>query len=286
MSRLELWTFAAVVLAGGGLLLLERWFPYNRDQKVLRTGFWIDIVLYCFVQSYVLGIVIGRIIRALDAHAGLSRLGLVASWPLAGQLLFFLVTHDLYIYGFHRLQHRVPLLWRLHEAHHSVPQVDWLSGVRSHALEILINQTVEFAPIVLLGAGPAVPVLKGAISAIWGMFIHANLDVRLGRFQYVVNGPEMHRWHHATDRAAYDKNFSTKLAIWDWLFGTAYFPEPSLRKADEYGLSYVRYPEHFPLDYFVQQAYAFRPVVFPDASESARAAREPSSDRGGVVTEA
>ena len=77
----------------------------------------------------------------------------MSRWPVWVQLLFFLVTHDLYIYLFHRLQHRVPLLWRVHEAHHATDDVDWISGARSHPLEILINQTIEFAPIVLLGGG-------------------------------------------------------------------------------------------------------------------------------------
>jgi len=264
VNSVERWTLLAVVVSGVGFMLLERRFPYNRGQPAFRTGFWIDIVLYCVVQSYVLGIVIGRMIQFLDAHSTLASLGALAGWPVIAQIAFFLVTHDLYIYWFHRLQHRVPWLWRLHEAHHSVQQVDWLSGVRSHALEILINQSVEFAPIVLLGAAPPVAVIKGAISAIWGMFIHANLDVRLGPLQYVVNGPEMHRWHHATDRAAYDKNFATKFAWWDWLFGTAFFPDRGCRKARGYGLAYVQYPERFPLDYFVHQAYAFRPTLEPE----------------------
>jgi len=267
MSRLELSTLLAVVLAGTTFTLLERHFPYNKGQKILRTGFWTDIVLYCFVQSYVMGIVIGRLIQALDAHTGFSRLAIVSAWPIGLQLGFFVVTHDLFNYGFHRLQHHAPLLWRVHEAHHSVPQVDWLSGVRSHALEILIGQTIEFAPIVLLGAPPEVAALKGSISAIWGMFIHSNLDVRLGKLQWIINGPEMHRWHHATDPEAQGKNFATKLAMWDWLFGSAYFPSPAVRKADSYGLANVQYPEHFPLGYFVQQAYAFRPALFPGAEE-------------------
>ena len=260
MSAVELGTLAAVVGAGGAFALLERRYPYNPGQRLLRRGFWIDLIEYGFVQSYVLGVVIGRLIAALDAHTGLSRLSLVGSWPVAAQLAFFVVTHDLYIYLFHRLQHRSLLLWRIHEAHHSVANVDWLSGVRSHVLEILINQTVEFAPIVLLGAAPQVAVLKGAVSAIWGMFIHSNLDVRLGKLQYLLNGPEMHRWHHAVDQAAYGKNFSTKLAVWDWMFGTAYFPDPAVRKAPRFGLSYAEYPERFPVDYVVQQAWAFRPT--------------------------
>src|SRR5262249_14776180 len=148
-------------------------------------------------QSWMCGVLIGRFLMWANAHTSLSRAGLLNGWPVGLQVAFFVVTHDLYIYLFHRLQHGVGFLWRIHEAHHSVPQLDWLAGVRSRTLEILINQTIEFAPIVLLGAAPAVAPIKGAVSAIWGMFIHANVDVRLGRVQRVLNGPEMHRWHHA-----------------------------------------------------------------------------------------
>jgi sterol desaturase/sphingolipid hydroxylase (fatty acid hydroxylase superfamily) len=134
-------------------------------------------------------------------------------WPRWAQILLFLVTHDFYIYCFHRMQHRFPVLWRLHEAHHSVENVDWLAGSRSHALEILINQTIEFAPIVLLGAPPEMAPIKATLDAIWGMYIHSNINVREGALQYVINGPEAHRWHHSVAFTGYGFNYSTKLAI-------------------------------------------------------------------------
>ncbi|NOT09251.1 MAG: sterol desaturase family protein [Gemmatimonadales bacterium] len=263
MNRIEIAGTAAVALAALFFIFAERRRPYNPGQRLFRPGFWNDLVLYGLVQSFVLGLVIGRIIGALDAGTDWSRLHLVSDWPILWQLVFFFVVHDLYIYFFHRLQHRSRFLWRFHEAHHSVENVDWLSGVRSHSLEILVNQTVEFAPIVLLGAAPEVAVLKGMVSAVWGMFIHSNLDVRLGVLQYVVNGPEMHRWHHANDPAAYNRNFATKLALWDWLFGTAYFPPRDERNAAKYGLAGTPFPEAFPSGYFVQQALAFRPAADP-----------------------
>ena len=102
--------------------------------------------------------------------------------------------------------------------------VDWLAGSRSHALEILINQTIEFAPDRAARRAPEVPLIKATISAVWGMWIHSNIDVRTGRLQWIVNGPEAHRWHHAVDLEAHDRNFATKLAIWDRLFGTAFLP--------------------------------------------------------------
>ena len=116
---------------------------------------------------------------------------------------------------FHRWQHGSALLWRIHEAHHATTDVDWLSGARSHALEILINQTIELAPIVLLGAAPEVALIKLTLDSIWGMYIHANIDVRSRRLQWIINGPEMHRWHHAIEIRD-GVNFATKFAWWDW----------------------------------------------------------------------
>jgi sterol desaturase/sphingolipid hydroxylase (fatty acid hydroxylase superfamily) len=239
------------VIVGSALLLvlLERWFPYRPGQRILRDGFWTDLVLYGLVQSYFLGLVIKRITEALDGVTGLSGRHLVSGWPVPLQLLFFVVTHDFYIYCFHRLQHHSPLLWRLHEAHHAPRDIDWLSGTRSHALEILINQTVEYAPLVLLGAAPDVALMKATLDAVWGMYIHSNIDVRSGRLQWILNGPEMHRWHHAVDLV--DVNFATKFAIWDWLLGTAHLPR---RKPSGYGLV----GRQLPNGYFRQLLAVFR----------------------------
>jgi len=251
--RWELVAPAATLAGAGVIVALERRFPYERGQRLLRDGFWTDALGYALVQSYVCALLIGALIRWLDTASGLSRLKLVAAWPVAIQVLFFVVTHDLYIYWFHRWQHRSPLLWRLHEAHHSAPALDWLVALRSHALEILINQTIEFAPMLLLGASPEVPLIKSMLGGLWGLYIHSNLDVRSGGLQRVINGPEAHRWHHATDRDAHDKNFATKLALWDVLFGTAW--RPAGRRPAGYGLSDVT----FPRGYLRQQAFAFRP---------------------------
>jgi sterol desaturase/sphingolipid hydroxylase (fatty acid hydroxylase superfamily) len=175
----------------------------------------------------------------------------VTHWPVTLQVLFFLVLHDFYIYWFHRAQHHSKWLWRTHEAHHSNKEVDWLAGTRSHSLEILINQTVEFAPIVLLGANPIVVPIKALLDAVWGMYIHSNIDVRSGKLQYIINGPEMHQWHHSNDRAVFFANYSTKFAVWDWLFGTAYLP--GRKKPEEFGLPY-----DYPRDYFLQHAFAIK----------------------------
>jgi sterol desaturase/sphingolipid hydroxylase (fatty acid hydroxylase superfamily) len=250
MQEYEIISYAIIIFFAILFILLERVFPYNEGQKIFREGFFNDLALYTIAQSYILGIIIFTfIIKSLDDAMKLSRLHLFANVPIWLQLVFFTLTHDFYIYWMHRWQHKNKFLWRLHEAHHSTKKVDWLSGSRSHAFEILINQTVEFLPIVLLGSPPEVAAYKGVISAVWGMYIHSNINVKTGWLQKIINGPEMHRIHHTTGKGR-NRNFATKLAIWDWLFGTAFLTN---EKASDYGLK-----TFFPDNFFKQFTFAFR----------------------------
>ncbi|HEY4788973.1 MAG TPA: sterol desaturase family protein, partial [Bacteroidales bacterium] len=170
-------------------------------------------------------------------------------------------THDFYIYWFHRLQHHNKWLWRTHEAHHSGREIDWLAGSRSHFLEIMINQTIEFIPIFFLldnhTAAFVYPV-KALLDAVWGMWIHANINVKSGKLQYIINGPEMHQWHHGNHEEVFYKNFSTKLAVWDWIFGTGYLPNLKPLKAYFIKPAMFGLPYSFPREYFTQTVYSFK----------------------------
>src|SRR5579859_696706 len=255
MGTIVYYTTGILILSVFVFIWLERKFPYTKGIPVFRDGFWVDLIWYTFIQSYFLKIFIfGYLIEPMRRNWHLQSMHLLDGWPVALQVLLFLVIHDFYIYWFHRAQHHSRLLWRTHEAHHSNKEVDWLAGTRSHVVEIIINQTIEFAPIVLL-LGPDSPVvpIKALLDAVWGMYIHSNIDVRSGKLQYVINGPEMHQWHHANDRAVFYANYSTKFAIWDWLFGTAYLP--GRKKPAEFGLYY-----DYPKDYFLQHWFSVQRV--------------------------
>jgi len=242
-------------------IVLERLFPYTKGVKIFRKGFWMDLIWYTIIQSFVLKILIfDYIIAPLKGSLGLSESGYISHWPIWVLILFFLITHDIYIYWFHRWQHHNPYLWRTHEAHHSVRDVDWLAGSRSHAVEILINQTIEFLPIFFLldikTAAIIVPI-KALLDAVWGMWIHANVNVKTGKLQYFINGPEMHQWHHGNHKEVFYANYATKFAFWDWLFGSGFLPglKPFTWKVNKplsFGLPY-----DYPQDFFSQTIYAF-----------------------------
>lgn len=257
MPQEKLLTITTTILVLWVIFIItwERVSPYRKGLKFFREGFWIDLVWYTLIQSYFLKILIfDYIIAPIQHHLDWSSFQFVAHWPIAVQVLFFLVTHDLYIYLFHRLQHRSKFLWRTHEAHHSGKEVDFLSGSRSHIIEIIINQTIEFAPIILLGADPAVIPIKALLDAMFGMFIHANVNVKLGKLKYILNTPELHLWHHANYIEVFHANFATKFSIWDHLFGSAYDPGHAPgNERENWGLGY-----EYPRDYFMQHAFSVK----------------------------
>lgn len=248
------WVSPVIIVSAAFLfILLEKYFPYNKGRRLFRPGFWMDLIGYGLIQSYLLGLIISNLIWYIDNSTGISRFHLVSDWPIWVQVVFFIVTHDLATYLIHRTQHRSKFLFRFHEAHHSAEDVDWLAGIRSHSGEIMIYQMVEYLPIVLLGAAPEVPLYKAIANSTYGMYIHANLRFRMGPLLYILNGPELHRWHHANnDVAAYDKNFATKFAIWDFMFGTVFNPKDAI--ADEFGPG----DPNFPRSYMGQLLHAFK----------------------------
>jgi sterol desaturase/sphingolipid hydroxylase (fatty acid hydroxylase superfamily) len=237
------------------IIAWERISPYRKGLPFFREGFWVDLVWYTIIQSYFLKILIfAFIIPSIQSFIHWHGFAFFKSWSITEQVLFFLVTHDLYIFLFHRLQHSSKILWRTHEAHHSVKEVDFLAGSRSHTLEIIINQTIEFAPIVIMGAHPEVIPIKALLDAMFGMFIHANVNVKFGKLKYLFNSPELHLWHHANYREVFHANFSTKFAAWDYLFGTVYDPGRKPGESwDNWGLYY-----DYPKDYFLQHAFSVK----------------------------
>ncbi|MBK9107159.1 MAG: sterol desaturase family protein [Saprospiraceae bacterium] len=254
------------VLAGVILLvmILERKMPYTKEVNFFRKDFWMDLLWYTLIQSYLLKLFIfDLVILPFKNYMGWSGVGWISHWPIWFLVFLFLVTHDFYIYWFHRWQHHNKWLWKTHEAHHSVRDVDWLAGSRSHPLEIFINQTIEFAPIILLLDSKTAAIIvpaKAFLDAVWGIWIHSNIDLKLGKAIYVINGPEMHQWHHANHKEVFYANYATKFSFFDWLFGTAFLPEKRpvkwpILKPLGFGLPY-----RFPDTYLGQTIYSFYKV--------------------------
>ncbi|MEX2287424.1 MAG: sterol desaturase family protein [Planctomycetaceae bacterium] len=149
----------------------------------------------------------------------------LGTWPWACQFAFFFLANDFGRYWLHRAYHASDLLWRLHRVHHAVVQMDAMSVIRIHIGEAIIKNCVLFLPFEVLGIDPTVILVYSSLDVLKGFWHHANLRTYIGPLNYVFNSAEQHWWHHSVERRGHRSNYGSILSVWDWLYGTAYWPQ-------------------------------------------------------------
>lgn len=247
--------------------VMERIAPREPAQPIVRLGFIAD-VLYIPVQ-YLMRVLVSFLAADLltDAGQGLApgAVGVLAGRPVWLQATVLVVVLDFFFYVMHRLKHRWHWWWRLHETHHSSEQMDFLSSVRFHPLEKLLDRLLFLLPLAVLGADDPALLVWSGFDVFFGMLNHSNTRIRLGPLHAVFVGPEMHLWHHARDPRLGDCNYGNNLAIFDWLFGTARLVP---REPRDFGIPSRPYPQENPVRQFL---FAFRPAE-PHEAEALRPA--------------
>jgi len=129
----------------------------------------------------------------------------------------FLIAMDLGEYLFHRAQHAVPSLWKMHSLHHSDPDMNATTAERHFWAESLLKSvTIWPAAIVLIRPTSAV-VLCYALVCTWHIVVHSRLRFGFGKLSWLLNSPSYHRRHHSNDPAHFNSNYSALLPIFDVL---------------------------------------------------------------------
>jgi len=148
----------------------------------------------------------------------------------AAQFMVILFARDCLIYLRHRIFH-LRQVWSFHSSHHSSEEVNWISAVRFHPAENMIETTSEillFLGATMIGFYPGVLSVAGLIIGVYNFFIHSNLRWTFGPLRYVFVSPLFHRWHHSDKIEAADKNFASMFSCIDLAFRTFYMPMSSM----------------------------------------------------------
>ena len=114
---------------------------------------------------------------------------------------------------------------------------------RFHPVEKGLQFLFDALPFILLGVSAEVLALYFVFYSVNGFFQHCNIELRLGYLNYLVSGPELHRWHHSRKIEESNSNYGNNLIIWDTLFATRYLPEG--KRVGELGLVNRHYPQSF-----------------------------------------
>ena len=160
----------------------------------------------------------------------------VAPWHLPSTQwytwLIAIVGVDLLFYTYHRVAHRVRLVWATHQAHHSSEYFNFATALRqkwNNSGEILM-----WIPLPLLGVPPWMVFASFSLNLIYQFWVHTERIGKLWKpIEFVFNTPSHHRVHHGMDPEYLDKNYGGILIVWDRLFGT-FTPEVS---RPHYGLT-------------------------------------------------
>lgn len=207
-----------------GLLACETihpFFPFPKGRRRLSHGF--GNVLLGVVNGLMTTFAFVGLWWAASEWAARNGFGLlnwlelpqVAEWTLAVLML------DAWTYFWHRMNHRIPFLWRFHRVHHSDPHMDVTTANRFHIGEIFMSSVLRVPVIVLLGIGIEKIALYELLMFAVVQFHHANIGVtekwdRVLR-PFIVT-PFMHKVHHSRWQPETDSNYSSFLSIWDRVF--------------------------------------------------------------------
>lgn len=139
-----------------------------------------------------------------------------------GTAISAVVICDFLGYWNHRLYHTA-WLWPSHAIHHSDTRLTWFSLVRMHPFD-RFGTLIDLLGMILLGLPDWAVVFAVLVRHYYGHFIHADLPWTLGKLDWLLISPAMHRWHHALEYRGAGVNFATVFSVFDRLFGTLYAP--------------------------------------------------------------
>ena len=244
-------------LTGASIIIwgLELAFPWRKNQPKIRQDFWID-AFYLLWNYFLFSLVVYSALSSVFVELFKDFLGLFGIINIVAihvealsnwwKLLIVFVLRDFMQWNIHRLLHHVNWMWEFHKVHHSVEEMGFAALLRYHFMENIIYRSLEYIPLAMMGFGLHDFFIVHMFTLITGQLGHANLYLPMGKLQYLLNGPQMHLWHHAKQfPASHPKgyNYGITLSVWDYLFKTNYFPR--VDKDVPVGLSDANFPRDF-----------------------------------------
>jgi sterol desaturase/sphingolipid hydroxylase (fatty acid hydroxylase superfamily) len=219
-----------VILAA--FLVVERVRPAQRRRPFAR-GYRQDL-LYTILNATLvvplgtaLALSFVEVARRSLPWIVVPRVSIVPRWVFIGVIF---VAMDASNWLAHYANHRVRVLWRFHELHHSQEDMSVLTVFRTHPL-IHVSYLVALVPGIVLLANGAVPTTMLVVYAAIVAFEHSNTNLGYGPLERLFVSPNYHRIHHRLD-GRQDVNLGFALTIWDQLGGRAVFPSAETIRAD------------------------------------------------------
>ena len=244
---LQVSTYIPIILGAVIITFLEHKFPYRKEWLPNTSDVKNDLTFIVLVQVILPRLLSFFVAIMLLGYLKTKGVTLDRYWPHHYppfiQAILMVLSADFLRYWLHRASHKWYPLWRLHAVHHSPHKLYWVNVGRFHPIEEALQFLFDALPFIILGVSEEVLAIYFVFYAINGFFQHCNIELRLGFLNYIISGPELHRWHHSFIIKESNRNYGNNLIIWDLLFGTWFLPKD--RETETLGLKNREYPLDF-----------------------------------------
>ena len=142
-------------------------------------------------------------------------------------MIIAILMNDFQGFLAHYINHKIPLLWKFHEFHHSATEMTILSRYRISHFELFANILTlpirafsGFAIASFLSQADFIPLLimisYNALSFFIASIGHSSYRWIFPRFlSWAIFSPSLHWLHHSTNPDHFDKNFGSVFVFWD-----------------------------------------------------------------------
>ena len=202
-----------------GLIFLNSFFKVFLIGPYLVFGFYLSYKLEAFLPELI----------------GYPSQGLSATTTIILYTIVLTIVSDFSTYAVHYMMHRVPIFWEFHKVHHSATSLNPVTQYRIHPVELIFNNAKGIVVLGLvtgvfryLSAYPIEEITLIGANALSFAFLffgsnlrHSHIPLRyFDWLEFIFISPFQHQIHHSDNEKHFDRNLGSKLAIWDWMFGT------------------------------------------------------------------
>lgn len=245
--NIQLATYLPVALAALTITILEFNYPHRKewlpDGSEVKNDFIFISLIQVLLPKFLSFLLAITALDFLTTHQIVIDSFWPSDWSITTQAIMMILIADFFRYWLHRSFHQFIPFWRIHAIHHSPKKLYWMNVGRFHPIEKAMQYLFDALPFILLGVTEEVLALYFIFYSINGFFQHCNIELRLGWLNYIVSGPELHRWHHSKEISESNSNYGNNLIVWDIIFGTWFLPEDCHVKT--LGLFNRNYPKSF-----------------------------------------
>ncbi|MEH2354821.1 sterol desaturase family protein [Nostoc sp.] len=216
------------LLIFGSFIGLVGWTITNQvgrtQLQVKSREDWLLDAIGLTIQGILIPLLQATLVYWIYQHLLLNQQGYLKISLIPTFIISFVVVDYLYYWN-HRLLH-TKLLWKVHQVHHTVTQMDVLGTSRNTLwTSLLIIYLWIHTLFLYLLADPTGYVFGVSLTSALDLWRHSRLIIPESRWLYQFLSswlilPQDHAWHHC--REVHNYNYGANLKIWDKLHGTYY----------------------------------------------------------------